>query len=141
MKTKSIHARAASEIRKELKKQFPGIKFTVRSESYSGGSSIRVRWEDGPTIDSIDKIINKYQYGSFDGMTDMYNHDNVNNDISQVKYVFANRDLSDKTMEDLRKEIENKYDIDFEDTYGVFEIFRCWPNELLYRESRDRVFN
>jgi hypothetical protein len=39
---------AASNIRAELKKAFPGVKFSVRSETFSGGDSIDVKWMDGP---------------------------------------------------------------------------------------------
>ena len=39
----------AKIIRQELAKAFPGIKFSVKSKSYSGGSSIDVGWTDGPT--------------------------------------------------------------------------------------------
>ena len=38
----------AKLIRATLKAKFPGIKFSVRSSRYAGGSSIDVRWNDGP---------------------------------------------------------------------------------------------
>jgi len=31
-----------------LKESFPGIKFSVKSSTYSMGASIRIRWLDGP---------------------------------------------------------------------------------------------
>jgi len=39
----------AKEIRKTLKLHFAGVKFSVRSKSYSGGASVNVSWTDGPT--------------------------------------------------------------------------------------------
>jgi hypothetical protein len=33
--------------RKMLKTAFPSVKFSVTSSSYSGGSSIRIKWLDG----------------------------------------------------------------------------------------------
>lgn len=70
-KNTSGHALGASNIKRELAQAFPGIKFSVKSESYSGGNSIGVRWYDGPTTDEIEKIINKYQECDFDGMQDL----------------------------------------------------------------------
>lgn len=94
-------ADASRQVKKELKEKFPSIKFSVRYSSYSGGDSIRVSWNFGPTTAEIDAIINKYQYGNFDGMTDSYsiNDDNQKfvdeqgkvRDIGGVKYVFSER--------------------------------------------------
>jgi len=62
-------------IRKDLKAEFPGVKFSVRSKSYSGGSSIRIEWRDGPTEEQVKPIQWRYQGGGFDGMIDMaYSH-------------------------------------------------------------------
>lgn len=38
----------AKAVRKWLKREYPGIKFSVRSSRYAGGASIRVAWIDGP---------------------------------------------------------------------------------------------
>jgi hypothetical protein len=64
----------AKLIRAQLKAKFPGIKFSVRSSSYSGGSSIRVNWENGPTQKSVEEIIGAYAGSRFDGMIDMAYH-------------------------------------------------------------------
>lgn len=65
----------AKMIRKELKEKVPGIKFSVRSDKYSGGSSIDVSWPDGPTEKEIEKIVGKYNGSGFDGMIDLkYNN-------------------------------------------------------------------
>ena len=60
----------ARNIRKELKAVFPGVKFSVRSESYSMGCSIHIGWTDGPLTDEVEAVVNKYEYGTFDSMTD-----------------------------------------------------------------------
>lgn len=88
------HAQAASEIRKYLKHVYPSIKFSVKSKSYTGGSSVDVNWVNGPTTEEVDKLIGKYEYGQFDGMQDLYEMTNVRNDIPQVKYVFARREVT-----------------------------------------------
>ena len=60
----------ARNIRKELKTAFPYIKFSVTSESYSMGCSIHIGWTDGPLTDEVEAVVNKYEYGTFDSMTD-----------------------------------------------------------------------
>ena len=57
--------------RKALAKAFPGIKFTVRSSTYSGGASIRVGWTDGPLAKQVEAVTSPYAGGGFDGMIDM----------------------------------------------------------------------
>ena len=104
----TIHNRvtAAKAIRMELKQRWPLTKFSVRSESYSGGSSINVSWELGPTGKQVEHIANKYEEGSFDGMTDSYNYDPTlvltkDNQIKRLggaKYVFCNRSEGDGSL-------------------------------------------
>ena len=95
----STAALAAKAIRIELKKAFPGTKFSVRSEIYSGGDSVNVFWKNGPTTSVINAIIKKYQYGHFDGMTDCYEFSNRRNNIPQVKFVFANRSVDHSLLD------------------------------------------
>jgi hypothetical protein len=84
-------------IKQELKKVFPETKFSVRYESFSGGDSVDVDWNFGPTDEEVTKIISKYQMGHFNGMIDLYEYTNDRNDIPQAKYVMAQRsyDLND----------------------------------------------
>ena len=93
---KSTHARAAAEIRAKLKAN--GIKASVRSESYSGGSSVRVYLTDPmpAVVNQVTEFAERYQYGSFDGMQDLYEYTNVNKDLPQVKYVFVECHYSDQ---------------------------------------------
>jgi len=91
---KSSHALGAANLKTELTREFPGVKFSVKSESYAGGDAIRVRWDFGPTIDEVAKFTDKYREGDFDGMTDSYdyNHDNVWPDVfGGSKYVTESR--------------------------------------------------
>ena len=59
----SSHAAAAKEIRIVLKEKFPMVKF---------GDSVSVKWADGPIYDDVKAIVEDYQEGHFDSMTDMY---------------------------------------------------------------------
>ena len=90
----SSWAGGAKNLKKELKKQFPNTKFSVKSESYSMGSSINVSWKGDPDRESVEKIASKYKEGSFDGMTDMYNYsDEVwTNVFGGAKYVFCQKE-------------------------------------------------
>ncbi len=92
----SQHAAASAAIKAELTSLYPHIKFSVKSESFSMGDSVHVNWTDGPTSDEVNDIIKKYQYGHFDGMTDMYENTNSRSDIPQSKYVSGSRSISDE---------------------------------------------
>ena len=61
----------AKLVRKTLKKEFPGVKFYVNSSLYSGGSSINVKWMDGPTEREVKNVAAAYSGSHFDGMIDM----------------------------------------------------------------------
>ena len=67
-------AETAKLVRAALAKNFPGVKFSVRSDVYSGGASIHVRWVLGPTTKEVDAIAGQYGSASFDGMIDMETH-------------------------------------------------------------------
>ncbi|MDI7862545.1 hypothetical protein MRS76_11290 [Rhizobiaceae bacterium n13] len=64
-------AETAKLIRNQLKAKFPGVKFSVRSDVYAGGASIRVNWIDGPTVALVDDIVKPFAGSGFDGMIDM----------------------------------------------------------------------
>jgi hypothetical protein len=68
----------AKVARRELRKAFAGTKFYVRTSKYAGGSSVRVRWVDGPTTDEVEAIVGWMHGMTFDGMTDSSSyHDSV----------------------------------------------------------------
>jgi hypothetical protein len=60
----------AALIRAALKKAFPGTTFRVRLQRYAGGSTVYVRWTDGPTYRAVTAIANSFDGRRFDGMTD-----------------------------------------------------------------------
>lgn len=103
----SAHARVGANIRMELKAAFPGVKFSVRGESYSGGNSVRVDWVSGPTYKDVKAITDKYEAGSFDSMQDLYEYDSsaasaaVSTVLGQVKYVFCRRELTEAEVVEL----------------------------------------
>ena len=64
----------AKLLRVRLKKEFPGTKFSVRSDVYAGGASIRVEYTDGPALKDVEAVCNEYNGSGFDGMIDMKIH-------------------------------------------------------------------
>jgi hypothetical protein len=61
-------------IREALKKAFPTTKFSVRSSTFAGGSSVDISYTDGPAYAAVDAICDEFQYGDFNSMDDSYNH-------------------------------------------------------------------
>jgi len=61
----------AKLVRAQLKKHFPGVKFSVRSQSYSGGASIDISWTDGPATRLVDPVARQFRGAAFDGMIDL----------------------------------------------------------------------
>jgi Large polyvalent protein associated domain 29 len=85
--TKTIVAKA---VRVELKKSFPGVKFSVRS-----ASSVYVQWTDGPAAQDVRDAVAKFELGNFDGMTDSYDYNNIRSDVPQTRFVLCMRDRSE----------------------------------------------
>ena len=84
---------ATKNIRIELKQMFPDVKFSIKSRTFANGDAIDVSWEYGPQVEQVRKIIEKYQYGEFDGRSDTYIHRlSIFNDLfGGVKYVSGRR--------------------------------------------------
>jgi hypothetical protein len=89
----------AKLLRKALKDAFPRVKFRVRSDSYAGGASIRVRYEDGPFKKDVEAVAQKFAGASFDGMIDLKSYHDSEYEGRTVSwgadYVFVDRNLSD----------------------------------------------
>lgn len=127
----SSGAKTSKRMKQELQEKFPGIKFSVRYESYTGGDNLNVKWNLGPTSDQVDNIIKKYQHGYFDGMTDSYEYtgdtkvvtkDGELETIDGVKFVFSNREF--KTVAEQQSK----------DWYTEFDKTQ---ETLLYRIAKD----
>lgn len=133
-KTMSSHAAAAKMIRAELKKTFPEVKFSVRAKGYAGGNSVDAYWTDGPRTAEVNAIIDKYQYGHFDGMDDSYHYSNNIEDLPQVKFTFANRSMSPERQLEIVEDLQKRFGVEFSDQKAVWDIFNAYPDEVIYRE-------
>lgn len=140
MKQVSTHALAAKLMRQELKKAFPATTFSVRARSFSGGDSIDIEWTDGPTDKQVTEITGKYQYGSFDGMQDLYSSTNRIDGLPQVKYVHERREYSQEVLQEEFEACkrtfggwENLTSLDREgDMVDFFSNYRYWtPREYI----------
>lgn len=123
----------AANIRTELKRAFPKVKFSVRADGYS---SIDINWSQGPKADDVSAIVKKYEGGSFDGMTDCYNYDpdNTFSDVfGEVRYVFTKRQFDDATEEMVALFICAQYGVDYEgyNTRIGYEYVSSMVNKLL----------
>jgi len=138
----------AKMIRKEVKHYFPNVKFSVRSHSYSGGSSIDVSWTDGPTTKEVDAIVKRFEGASFDGMIDLKSYHNsfviLEGSTLPVEvhygtdYVFTNRDLSPEFKAELVKKFEEitgeKYDdntIYSTDRFDLYQMPRMYGCQII----------
>ncbi len=140
----------AKLVRKALKHNFKGYKFSVRSKSYAGGASIDVDWTDGPTASDVDKVIRAFSGASFDGMIDLKSyHDSVvsheDGTVEKVSYgadyVFSHRTLSPEAEAQIIAGIEEKYGGEYSDNRnysGAGAVL--WGSTLVYRESREVTF-
>jgi hypothetical protein len=92
---KDVDVAIKSKILKaELKTKFPKVPFEVRTQRYSGGSSINVHWTDAVAPKKVRPIVDKYAHpGKTDSMTDYFDYDN---------YVSAERNIT-KFEEKLKK--------------------------------------
>ena len=140
----------AKLVRKALKHNFPGYKFSVRSSSYSGGASISVGWTDGPVTKAVDEIINQFSGATFDGMIDLksYHTSVLSHEDGTVEevhfgadFIFANRHFSDEATAKIIAGIETKYGGEFSDNrdYGGNGT-AIWGSTMFHRESQEVTF-
>lgn len=136
---KSSRVIGAKNIRVELKREFPGVKFGVTSDSFSGGNSINVDWTDGPTSKQVDAVINKYQQGSFDGMTDCYNYENnlFADVFGGAKYVHGQRRSTPEAYNKTAQDMGYKEAM-FNVNTGSFDGVDYATNEAIKRETWQR---
>lgn len=106
MSTKYLScAETAKLLRLALKESFPGVKFSVTSKTYSGGASITVGYEDGPTVAMVKGVSDQFEGSYFDGMIDYkgsryFKLDGEKVDLA-ADFVFVERRLSKARAESI----------------------------------------
>jgi hypothetical protein len=136
----SQQAACAKAIKQELKISFPLIKFSVKSESFAGGDAVRISWIDGPASKSVEEITDKYQYGHFNGMEDIYEYSNDVENIPQSKYVTTSREISTEKREAARIALASEYgrQIFSDNDYLEWCFGGCWGSNAIYRYMMEK---
>jgi hypothetical protein len=104
--------------RKRLKAAFPGVTFSVKSHKYSGGSSVRVAYTDGPLSSEVEKVVCDLHGSDFDGMTDSRTY-RAPAEIEGVglarcgnDYIFVSRHVSETLRERVAQWLDRRLSFD-----------------------------
>lgn len=62
---------SAALLRKALRAELPGTKFSVRMSRGSAYGNVHVEWTGGPSVDEVEAITGPFEGASFDGMQDL----------------------------------------------------------------------
>lgn len=126
-------------IRTELKRNFPGVKFSVRHWWLTGNDSFEISWHDGPTPKQVKAVVGKYKNSYFDPSDDgCYYRPSVFNELyGGVTNVSTSREITEKAIESMRLKYpdlsdENKRTYHFEE-----EIANLYTNQPIERILRD----
>lgn len=128
--------------RKVLKVAFPGVKFSVRSSRYAGGSSVDVTWIDGPLTSEVDAVVGNFHGSDFDGMQDLRTYRKAQHvdGLGLVEfgndYIFTRRETSPELVAMVSAHVERKYakgnGFDFEQTvYRIARVSRIVNGNLI----------
>jgi len=134
-KTVTTAAQTSKTIKKLLLKDYPNIKWSVTSENFSGGNAVRIKWNDGPSYQEIDSFAKQFQYGTFNGMIDLYEYTNKE-DYPQVKFVTISRNISEGIYNKAFHFAKNYYS-DFENVHTIndwLNNYRCTAKNFLWKK-------
>jgi hypothetical protein len=154
-------AETAKLVRKVLKREFPGQKFSVRSHTYAGGASVSIGYTGGPCQRTVEDAVNWLQGCDFDGMIDLKTYRdavlvaNEDGSFEQIRsganFIHAQRYIADDERDALIAEIaaiEGRELTGREavgvycDDDGSFTPLRGsteWVHDLVYRASVRRA--
>jgi hypothetical protein len=132
-------AETAKHLRQALRSAFPGMKFSVRTQTYAGGVSIDVTWTDGPFTKDVEAVTRHYTGASFDGMTDTKHHHSTllaaTGELPEevhfgADFIFTHRQLSTVLVARLTSLAET--------VLGRTVDFGAWYDDVV---TEDRVFD
>lgn len=144
MKTLTNAAQCAKLIRQELKKAFPNIKFSVKSDTFAGGDAVDIRYEDGITDTKVEELVSKFRAGDYDCMEEMYVYKNTRKDIPTVKFVQVHRTMSAHIREVLATELALKFNVSvefFRDSNFIVPNINQRSGCIIQKEFYKRNFN
>ena len=123
---KQADTRKTSSLLKKYLQSKYGVKFSIRTEKYSMGSSLHVSYKGGPDEKIIVSEVSRLQHGWFDGMTDMYNYSHKDTNrmvidgymLETQKFVFVNQEIPEETSFKLARKLSENHSF----SCGSFEV-------------------
>lgn len=88
---------AVTNLKKLLKHEFPGVKFSVKRR-YKGSDSVDISWTDGPTAETVENVAMQFKgvtFNAYDDSTDVLTTD-FNTLFGSLDYIFTERDYSEE---------------------------------------------
>jgi hypothetical protein len=123
-------ADTAKLLRQALKESFSGIKFAVRSKTYSGGASITIEWTDGPNTAQVKSVADAFEGSYFDGGIDYKGAKYHKLDGVEVhfgaNFIFESRDYSDSMVARAIDAVVRQYGGCEMKTVEDYRRGRCW---------------
>jgi Large polyvalent protein associated domain 30/Large polyvalent protein associated domain 29 len=98
----------AANLRKEFKKLWPVVKFSVRKEHHG---CVNIHWTDGPLAEEVKAVVDKYKGGHFNGMEDIYEHSRSpwTSVFGSCDYIFPTRSHSPEALKEAVREVCFEY--------------------------------
>jgi len=129
-------AHSAKVLKGHLQKFFPGVKFSVTSDTFSMGCSIDVSYTDGPLLQEVEAIANLFQYGRFDAMQDLSYSVNVEVPGCQgAKYVSVSREMSEELKASILPILRERFCPTKDGDYYGGEFYSYAPYQQLEAEK------
>ena len=128
-------------LREALRRNFPGIKFSV-AKSYPRGTSVRVRYPFGPPVSEVDRVAQRFHGRDFDGMTDSNSYPSSllvdsAGAMREVKhgigFVFVERDTLQAYYDAVVSELGKTWEP------GQWAAMQSWDKERLANSGISRI--
>ncbi len=128
-------------LREALRRNFPGIKFSV-AKSYQRGTSVRVRYTFGPPSSEVDRIAQRFHGRDFDGMTDSNSYPSslladAAGNVREVKFgigsIFTERDTPDAYSAAVVEALRAKWFAD------GWERMQQWDRDRMARAALSKI--
>lgn len=102
---------AVTNLKKLLKHEFPGVKFSVRRRN--GSDSVNISWSDGPTAEAVENIAVQFKgltFNAYDDSTDVLTTD-FNTLFGSLDYIFTEREYSEEVSKAEEAKVIEDYPI------------------------------
>lgn len=107
-----------------LRRNFPGVKFSVRRGRGTGYSTVRVTWDGGPSASKVDRVAQRFHGRDFDGMTDSSSYPsalladaqgNVREVSFGIGFLFTERNLPEGTRDAVSERFAREFNVPADD--------------------------